>query len=91
MEQLLKLGSRLYGKAGILIAVLVLLAVGYLYLAGLSPEGREELLWWVQDYLPIFMFLTLAVLLFSGFPVAFILGGRWGNRRAPILCPIGHI
>ena len=25
--------------------------------------------------LPIFMFLTLAVLLFSGFPVAFVLGG----------------
>ena len=75
MEQLLKLGSRLYSKAGILIAVIVLLAAGYLYLAGLSPEGREELLWWVQEFLPIFMFLSLAVLLFSGFPVAFILGG----------------
>ncbi len=25
--------------------------------------------------LPIFMFLTLALLLFSGFPVAFVLGG----------------
>ena len=25
--------------------------------------------------LPIFMFFTLAVLLFSGFPVAFVLGG----------------
>ncbi|GMQ76723.1 MAG: TRAP transporter large permease subunit [Gammaproteobacteria bacterium] len=75
MEQLLKLGSRLYGKAGILVAVIVLLAAGFLYVAGLSPEGKEEMLWWVQDYLPIFMFLTLAVLLFSGFPVAFILGG----------------
>ena len=25
--------------------------------------------------LPIFMFLALAILLFSGFPVAFVLGG----------------
>ncbi len=29
----------------------------------------------VIDYLPIFMFATLAILLFSGYPVAFILGG----------------
>jgi tripartite ATP-independent transporter DctM subunit len=29
----------------------------------------------VQEYLPIVMFLTLGVLLFSGYPVAFILGG----------------
>ena len=28
-----------------------------------------------MDYLPIFMFSTLAILLFTGFPVAFILGG----------------
>ena len=27
------------------------------------------------DYLPIVMFLTLAILLFSGYPVAFVLGG----------------
>ncbi len=35
----------------------------------------EELLWLLQDFLPILMFLTLACLLFSGYPVAFILGG----------------
>ncbi len=29
----------------------------------------------VQDFLPLLMFLCLAVLLFSGFPVAFVLGG----------------
>jgi len=29
----------------------------------------------VQDFLPFLMFLCLAVLLFSGFPVAFVLGG----------------
>ena len=27
------------------------------------------------DYMPVFMFLALALLLFSGFPVAFVLGG----------------
>jgi len=34
-----------------------------------------ELLYFVEDFLPIFMFLTLACLLFTGYPVAFILGG----------------
>ncbi|MGH7264414.1 MAG: TRAP transporter large permease [Candidatus Rokuibacteriota bacterium] len=29
----------------------------------------------IREYLPIFMFLTLGVLLFSGYPVAFVLGG----------------
>ncbi len=29
----------------------------------------------IEDYLPAFMFLALAVLLFSGFPVGFVLGG----------------
>jgi TRAP-type mannitol/chloroaromatic compound transport system permease large subunit len=55
--------------------VLVVLGIGFATVMGLSPEQREELLWTFQDYLPIFMFVTLAILLFSGFPVAFILGG----------------
>ena len=38
-------------------------------------ERAEELLYLVQDFLPIVMFGTLATLLFTGFPVAFILGG----------------
>jgi len=29
----------------------------------------------LQELLPIFMFLALAILLFSGYPVAFVLGG----------------
>jgi tripartite ATP-independent transporter DctM subunit len=32
-------------------------------------------MYFIEDYLPIFMFCTLAMLLFSGYPVAFILGG----------------
>ena len=44
-------------------------------LASLSPEQQEELLWFVQDYLPMAMFVTLGCLLFSGYPVAFVLGG----------------
>ena len=43
--------------------------------AALPAPTRRELLYHVQDYLPIVMFLTLAILLFSGYPVAFILGG----------------
>jgi tripartite ATP-independent transporter DctM subunit len=75
MEQLLSLGARLNGKLiGLVIALLV---VGGLFatIASLSPDTRTDLLWTIQDYLPIAMFLTLAVLLFSGYPVAFILGG----------------
>ncbi len=30
---------------------------------------------YIEDYLPIFMFVVLAMLLFSGYPVAFVLGG----------------
>jgi tripartite ATP-independent transporter DctM subunit len=53
----------------------LLLGIGFITIQSLSPEAQSALLWTVQDYLPIFMFLTLAILLFSGFPVAFILGG----------------
>ena len=75
MERLLKLGSRLNGRAGIAIVGIVVLVAVVISIMGLSAEQQEELLYTVQDFLPIVMFLALAVLLFSGFPVAFILGG----------------
>ena len=38
--------------------------------------GRSKAIFYVtQEYISIAMFLTLAILLFSGYPVAFILGG----------------
>ncbi len=74
MEQLLKLGIR-NGKAVIVIVILVTIGVAFAHISGLTPEQQEELLLSVQEFLPIFMFLTLAILLFTGFPVAFILGG----------------
>ncbi|MCL4767034.1 MAG: TRAP transporter large permease subunit [Hyphomicrobiaceae bacterium] len=55
----------------ILAAVIAIAAA----IASLSPDQRREALYLAQDYLPIAMFLTLAILLFSGYPVAFILGG----------------
>jgi tripartite ATP-independent transporter DctM subunit len=75
MDALLKLGSRLNGKTVTLIIALVVVGVAFAILTSLTPEQRTDLLWFVQDYLPIAMFLTLALLLFSGYPVAFILGG----------------
>jgi len=75
MELLLRIGSRLANRYVIAIVLLVLLGAGYAYVAGLDADGREELLYRVQEFLPIVMFITLACLLFSGFPVAFILGG----------------
>ena len=73
------------GKAGLIVIVIIsiiVLALGIsLYnLAGtMAIEDEipysEALLYVAQAYLPILMFLTLAFLLFTGYPVAFILGG----------------
>ena len=73
MEQVLKLVR--YGKVAVPIAILIVIGIAYAYVIGLDTEGQEHLLGVVQEYLPMFMFSTLAVLLFTGFPVAFILGG----------------
>ena len=75
MEFLLRVGSRLANRYVVLVALLVLLGAGFAYVSGLNAEQREELLYKMQELLPILMFLTLGVLLFSGYPVAFILGG----------------
>ena len=75
MEFLLRVGSRLANRYVVLVALLVLIGAGFAYVSGLNAEQREELLYKVQELLPIVMFLTLGVLLFSGYPVAFILGG----------------
>ncbi|MGQ0511174.1 MAG: TRAP transporter large permease [Betaproteobacteria bacterium] len=75
MEFLLKLGSRLGNRYVIAIAIILLLGFGYAYVTGLQPAARGELLDKARVLLPMFMFLTLGILLFSGYPVAFILGG----------------
>jgi tripartite ATP-independent transporter DctM subunit len=56
----------------LIVALIAALAV---VIAMLPPDTRSELRYVAQDFLPILMFLTLAVLLFSGYPVAFVLGG----------------
>ncbi|MGH8707769.1 MAG: TRAP transporter large permease [Burkholderiales bacterium] len=75
MELLLRIGSRLLNRYVVIIGLLVLLGAGYAYVSSLTGEAHEQFLYFVHDFLPIVMFLTLACLLFSGFPVAFILGG----------------
>ncbi len=75
MDFLLRLGSRLANRYVVLLALLVLIGALFAYVAGMSPEERETFQYGLQDYLPIIMFVTLGVLLFSGYPVAFILGG----------------
>jgi TRAP-type mannitol/chloroaromatic compound transport system permease large subunit len=74
MEALAKL-TRLNGKLITLVAILLVVGLVFAVLASLSPEQQKELLYFVQDYLPIAMFITLGCLLFSGYPVAFVLGG----------------
>lgn len=63
------------GRLVAAVIVLAVLGIAFTVILGLSPEQHDKLLWSIQDYLPIFMFISLATLLFSGFPVAFILGG----------------
>jgi hypothetical protein len=74
MEAILNAVTRRKGLT-IVVALLVMVGVIYARILGMSPDQQEDLLYAVQDYLPITMFGTLAILLFSGFPVAFILGG----------------
>ena len=65
-------------RNGPLIAVVIILAIiglAYATVINLSPEGQEEILEFFQEFLPFVMFGMLAFLLFTGFPVAFILGG----------------
>ena len=73
MELILKAARS--GKVLVPLVILVIIGAAFAHVLGLDEEGKEELLYFAQDYLPICMFLTLACLLFSGFPVAFILGG----------------
>ena len=51
MEALAKL-TRLNGKLVTLVAILVVAGLAFAVLAGLSAEQQEELLWFIQDYLP---------------------------------------
>ena len=57
------------------LIVVALIIIGFTYISGMDADAQDELLYFTQDFLPIIMFLYLAFLLFSGFPVAFILGG----------------
>jgi tripartite ATP-independent transporter DctM subunit len=75
VEFLLRLGSRFGNRYVAAIVLILLLGFGYAYLTGLNPAAREELLVRARELLPMLMFVTLGVLLFSGYPVAFILGG----------------
>src|SRR5687767_7335675 len=75
MNGLLRLGGRLAHPVVLVVVLLLVLGFGFAYVSSLDLEQREELLYKVQQLLPILMFLTLGVLLFSGYPVAFILGG----------------
>ena len=75
MEAILKAVSRNPRATTTVVGLLLVFGVAFASILGMSPEERDDLLWTVRDFLPIIMFLSLATLLFSGFPVAFILGG----------------
>ena len=69
MEFLVKLGSRLANRYAFAVSLILLLGLAYAYLTGLSPAGRADLLVKLRELLPLVMFLTLGVLLFSGYQV----------------------
>jgi len=57
------------------LALVGLAIAAAIYISLLPSDARSNLQFIAQDSLPIIMFVTLAALLFSGYPVAFILGG----------------
>jgi tripartite ATP-independent transporter DctM subunit len=67
--------GRSLGSYLVPLLILALVATTLVVIASMPIAARKELLYLAQDYLPILMFLTLAALLFSGYPVAFVLGG----------------
>ena len=74
MEAIIRAVNR-NGRLVAVIVVLAVLGIGFSLILSLSPEQQDALLWTLQDFLPMLMFASLAILLFTGFPVAFILGG----------------
>ena len=63
-------------KVAALIVLPVLLVVLLLIIINRAEASEGvELIDIIIEYLPIMMFATLAILLFTGFPVAFVLGG----------------
>ena len=65
-----RLNSRTWLLVTLPLAVVVLMPI-----VAVSVWDIGEILDFVVEYLPIFMFVTLAILLFTGYPVAFVLGG----------------
>lgn len=69
-------GSLRVRSNGKLAALIVIPLIIVLFLVIIINRSEEfELIDFIIDYLPLFQFATLAMLLFSGFPVAFVLGG----------------
>ncbi len=70
-------GARTERPIGLYVlgVALVIAVVAFFVVWSLPDSARTQLLYTVQDFLPLVMFMSLACLLFSGFPVAFILGG----------------
>lgn len=79
MAQIQEVEIRRPARIGLAIGIGALVLLGVLFaiymISGLDADRRDDLRELAQDFLPIVMFLTLAVLLFSGYPVAFVLGG----------------
>ncbi len=76
MAKLVPEGVTLNGRLrGLLLALPVAAAAVLAYTLWLRGVPGIEVAPFLQDYLPMFMFITLGVLLFSGYPVAFVLGG----------------
>ncbi|MFQ5896910.1 MAG: TRAP transporter large permease subunit [Candidatus Methylomirabilia bacterium] len=67
-------GARVNARAKALIILLVLI-VPLVALAIWISISDVEFIDTIADYLPVLMFANLGILLFSGYPVAFILGG----------------
>ena len=67
MEGIQKGLAQHWGKALVGLIVLAII-IAYASISSMDEEAQDLILEFFQDYLPLCMFVTLAMLLFSGFP-----------------------
>ena len=59
MEEVRTVTARYWG-VGVLLVILTIIGITWLWVANQDADTQEQLLWFVQDYLPILIFITLA-------------------------------
>ena len=71
MQNPVTVSEKTNGRAGLYVLLPIILVIGGIFAVWDPSEVKDFFI----DYMSLFMFATLGTLLFTGYPVAFILGG----------------